>query len=366
MYYEKMSTFAFNNVILISNVYLWNWLTVENGDLINLSIWNSLVNLVQTKIWADDIIAGTNLTVTQSWWQVLIDSINWSSESITPFIVSTQEFILAPSSTVDIVIQWEYLLPTTSVTIPWFNWVINSITTNSPNELKVSITTDNSSWDYNVILSNWSNSSDTWWINNWINLLKVSTLTSSCLAILNSGASIWNGNYDIQIWWSIINVYCDMTTDWGGWTRVYYSNSNIVDLSSIDRSDWNLWNTINYSLLWSTKDLVNNNLLQEYYIVDNNWVDHWFTQTNSYINDPIWNNYTKTFGSYIYNTTTNTWYWLGLGSYWNSSMAWNCTLSSQYNWNSWWGCIQDFSSWYGTWPWNNRWTSSSIQIFKRW
>jgi hypothetical protein len=44
----------------------------------------------------------------------------------------------------------------------------------------------------------------------------------SCLDIKTNNPSATSWNYDIQPSWSasVINVYCDMTTEWGWWTRV--------------------------------------------------------------------------------------------------------------------------------------------------
>lgn len=45
---------------------------------------------------------------------------------------------------------------------------------------------------------------------------------ASCLAILKNGNSHWSWMYEIQPEWeSITNVYCDMETHWGGWTRLF-------------------------------------------------------------------------------------------------------------------------------------------------
>jgi general secretion pathway protein G len=54
------------------------------------------------------------------------------------------------------------------------------------------------------------------------------TCVSSCLDILNSGSSTGDGLYWINPAGTSLHVYCDMTTDSGGWTLVLQNNSTVT------------------------------------------------------------------------------------------------------------------------------------------
>lgn len=64
---------------------------------------------------------------------------------------------------------------------------------------------------------------------------KTGACVSSCLDILNSGASTGDGVYSINPAGAALQVYCDMTNDGGGWTLVLQNNSTIATPSP----NWN-------------------------------------------------------------------------------------------------------------------------------
>lgn len=151
-------------------VLSWNGIIAENGDLLNISKWNQLVTILNSKISNADILAGDNITTTLSWSQIVINATSgWGGY---PYISNQNEIIIAPNSTANIVIEWQNFVPNSSIEIPWFDGSINSNSAVNPNQINANITSWNTTWLFDVVVNNSGNKSDSW-SGNWQNLLRV-------------------------------------------------------------------------------------------------------------------------------------------------------------------------------------------------
>ncbi len=79
--------------------------------------------------------------------------------------------------------------------------------------------------------------------------LVIETSFSSCKEILDNGKSLWTGPYSIILNKKSYNVYCDMETDWGGWTLASTFDTDGGGNWSFSASN-NLWNWTNDTLFW--------------------------------------------------------------------------------------------------------------------
>ncbi len=96
--------------------------------------------------------------------------------------------------------------------------------------------------------------------NEWVE--EENIVYSSCKEILDNWASTWDGTYTIdpENDWVWFEVYCDMTTDWGGWTRITQELSkDILGVSFETPYWWNvswdnykikMWHSSNVSVDW--------------------------------------------------------------------------------------------------------------------
>lgn len=77
---------------------------------------------------------------------------------------------------------------------------------------------------------------------------------NSCKAILEWDLSTWNGNYTIITNKGSEEVYCDMTTNWGGWTLILAVSSSDSDNFSSFSLPQNTWIWQDSTTLWKFAD----------------------------------------------------------------------------------------------------------------
>ena len=163
-----LSTFAVF-VFSFGWVMAWNGLIAQNGDLLNLSKWNEMVNLLNSKLSSSDIIAGNWVTLTSSGAQVIIDSA-WGNS--TPYISTQNQIIVSPNTTQNISISGQNIAPDSQLEISWFDGTINASYGLSPTELFANITTGSTSNTYNLVINN-NGVKSSLWPNSNNNLLNV-------------------------------------------------------------------------------------------------------------------------------------------------------------------------------------------------
>ncbi len=195
---------------------------------------------------------------------------------------------------------------------------------------------------------------------------------ASCKRILQMGKSNWDGVYTINPTWTwAFQVYCDMTTDWGGWTLVLkadgtkttfnYSSSHWTTNSVLNEESSN-FDTIEfksrlyniYPLSWIMLILKNNETKKSISVNINensllSLFTKWYTQTNLGKSKwlSLWNNYSlqpycnQEWFNTQYSTPvrfwissnnedacssndSNVWIWLSARNTYNSSVWSNC------------------------------------------
>lgn len=182
---------------------------------------------------------------------------NWVSNSSNPipFITDSTPDPVAPGQTGVVTISGYNFTPTSAVSVSGGN-TINSVNVISPIEIEVNMNSSTTVGSYDFVISN-NGVLNTEWAGNGVGIFNVvSDGTSqemagqSCKELIDNGHSTGDGTYWINPdggdTSNAFQVYCDMTTDGGGWTKIAYSsdfaheNHNNAGPDSSDTSEW--WN----------------------------------------------------------------------------------------------------------------------------
>jgi len=149
-----------------------NNLSFINGNVAIGSITPNATLDINGSVKIDGIFYDKNGSVGTS-GQVLtagLGGIEWTSSVIAPYISNTPIAVTA-STTVTITLNGENFIPSSAVTIPGFNGIINSINTISPSEIQVNITTGTAA-TFDIVISN-NGILNTQWVGNGVALLQV-------------------------------------------------------------------------------------------------------------------------------------------------------------------------------------------------
>ncbi len=247
----------------------------SSSDFVDLDFGSALGVKIRYDILNNKFVLNRDLQITQiidsdgntgTNGQVLISDGNgknlWGSATANtiPYITTTQAQYMGTSSTKTLNFAGINFTPTSTISIPGFDGTINSTTILSPTEFQINVTSGTNTANYNIVVSN-NGVQNTVWSGNGQNLLKVTDTDGttqnkageSCKKILDDGYSTGDGTYWINPdggdTSNAFQVYCDMTSDGGGWTKIEYTSDlphqNHGDGSGSDK--W-LWLTNNFSL----------------------------------------------------------------------------------------------------------------------
>lgn len=152
----------------------------------------------------------------------------------TPYIEQDTALLLEVNTTKTLSFSGINFTPNTILSLPGFNGSINSVTVVSPTQIDVNATAGASPDFFDVVVTDNGNINTSWtgngdnklevWDHTGVSKIRAST---SCKTILDNGYSTGDGMYWINPDGGTVDnafeVYCDMTTDGGGWIRLEYA-----------------------------------------------------------------------------------------------------------------------------------------------
>ena len=132
-------------IFTINTTNAWLWLIAQTWDILNVAKWNELV---ADKLSRINLKAWTWITLTTSWDDIFVNSF------AVPYITTTVKQNISTSRPSTIYIDWVNFVPSSTITIPWFDWTIDSVNVISPIRIEVSLTPWTVVADYNIVVSN--------------------------------------------------------------------------------------------------------------------------------------------------------------------------------------------------------------------
>ncbi len=181
--------------------------------------------------------------------------------STIPYITTTVPRGMGSSTTKDLSYEGINILPNSVISIPTFTGTINSTNIISPTEFEINVTSDATTGTYDILVSN-NGILNTEWPNNGENLLIVSdnngasqsSAGESCNGIIDDYPASTDGTYWINPdggdTSNAFQVYCDMSTDGGGWTKIEYA-SDLAHQAHFSDGDTSRWLDNDFSLTLS-------------------------------------------------------------------------------------------------------------------
>lgn len=314
------------------------------------AVWNTTASTTECRFtcntWfthqsgaCNDITAPTGWSFTINWWATTTNSTNVTLNITCPTDIAGSNPIQ--------VAYWNTSNPT--------NW------TNCTSSISHTLT----SWDESKTIYVRFRDNEENTTNDLSRNITLNTYYKSCLELKNAWNNT-NGKYTIAPTWVAIDVYCDMTTNGGWWTLIWWTNT----------SWWNNWQWQEYLAFTNFSNYQQNGKLSDEHIASilstNSWqkwiwvpTDAVRSKTSAYwkITSFTWNSWAVFNDFRMYdsptwaNSPSHCWH---NNSYWFRSSSWSsasCSETTVTQWQcSWWyGSTNrvtycwSVSSWFAWW-----------------